>query len=99
MLAACGAMKISFPLLSLRNTAFAYFGISVVHMILSRSISSLRGKWIDCPSKHVDEIYPVPEIAKEDQDSDYIPWPLPKMSWSLRLKLVKDQLKMLKLKY
>ncbi len=97
MLAATAAMKIPFPLLSLKNEHFFHFGLSAVSMVLSRSLSCLRGKWIDCPSVHKDQIYPVPEIPEESRDKDYLPWPLPKMDPATRLKLVKDQFRILKL--
>lgn len=96
MLAATGAMKIPFPLLSAQNKSILHFGYSALAMVFSRAFSSLRGKWIDCPSEHKDQIYPVPEIPKESQNLNYIPWPLPKMSWSMRLKLFKDQISILK---
>lgn len=97
MLAATAAMKIPFPLLSLKNEHFFHFGFSAVSMVLSRSISCLRGKWIDGPSVHKDQIYPVPPIPEESKDKDYIPWPLPKMDLATRIKLVKDQIHILKL--
>lgn len=97
MLAATGAMKIPFPLLSLKNESFFHFGFSAVSMVASRAWSCLRGRWIDCPSEHKDQIYPIPEIPEESQQLDYIPWPLPKMDWQMRLRLFWDQLRILKL--
>ncbi|MCI5900953.1 MAG: DUF362 domain-containing protein [Blautia sp.] len=97
MLAATGAMKIPFPLLSLKNESFFHFGLSAVQMVLSRGFQSLRGKWIDCPSEHKDQIYPVPDIPAQDQEKDYLEWPLPPMTWRLRLKMFMDQLRILKL--
>ena len=97
MLAATGAMKIPFPLLSLKNESFFHFGFSAVAMVASRAWSCLRGRWIDCPSEHKDQIYPVPEIPAESQNLDYIPWPLPRMNRSMRMRLFKDQLRILKL--
>ena len=99
MLAATGSMHIPFPLLSTKNKSLLHFGTSVLHMIGSRALSSLRGKWIDCPSEHKDQIYPIPRLNEEQMQKDYIPWPLPSMDWSTRIKLCTDQLKMLKLKY
>ena len=66
-------------------------------MVLSRGFQSLRGKWIDCPSEHKDQIYPVPDIPAQDQDKDYLEWPLPPMKWRLRLKMFMDQLRILKI--
>jgi len=97
MLAACAAMKIPFPLLSLKNESFTHFGLSALGMVISRAFSCLRGKWIDCPSKHVDQIYPIPQLPKHLCDKDFVPWPLPKMDWKLRIKLMKDQFRILKL--
>ena len=99
MLAATGVMQIPFPLLSFKNKTVAHFGLMAVHMILSRTWSSLRGKWIDCPSQHINQIYPVPNIPEEVKDFDYLQWPLPYMDWKTRLKMAKDQLHMMKLKY
>ena len=99
MLAATGSMKIAFPLLSVKNKSVLHFGLSAVHMIGSRAISSLRGKWVDCPSEHKDKIYPIPKLSQEQMEMDYIPWPLPSMTWKMRLKMCKDQLAMAKLKY
>ncbi len=97
MLAVTSAMKIPFPLLSLQNKSFFHFGFSAVSMVASRAFSCLRGKWIDCPSEHKDQIYPVPEIPEKDKEKNYIAWPLPAMDWSMRIRLFKDQLRILKL--
>ena len=99
MLAATSSMKIPFPLLSKKNKSILHFGVSVVLMIGSRALSSLQGKWVDCPSEHKDQIYPIPKLSEDQIVNDYIPWPLPKMDLKTRLKLCKDQLKMFKLKY
>lgn len=97
MLAATGAMKIPFPLLSLKNESFFHFGFSAISMVASRAWSCLRGRWIDCPSEHKDQIYPIPEIPEESQQLNYIPWALPKMDWHMRMRLFWDQLRILKL--
>ena len=97
MLAATAAMKIPFPLLSLKNESFFHFGLHAVSMVLSRAFSCLRGRWIDCPSEHKDQIYPVPEIPEESKNLNYIPWPLPKMDWHMRFRLFKEQFSILKL--
>lgn len=97
MLAVTAAMHIPFPLLSLKNKSFAHFGTHVVSMVISRAWKSLQGKWVDCPSRHVDQIYPVPEIPKDRKDLDYIEWPLPKMDWKTRKKMIKDQFAIMKL--
>lgn len=97
MLAATAAMKVSFPLLSLKNRYFGIFGLDAVRMVLKRTALSLRGIWIDCPSRHADEIYPVPKIPKKYKERDFIPCPLPEMDWKMRRKMAGDQLKILKL--
>ncbi|MEI3413544.1 MAG: DUF362 domain-containing protein [Blautia sp.] len=97
MLAVTAAMHIPFPLLSLKNKSFAHFGTHVVSMVISRAWKSLQGKWVDCPSRHIDQIYPVPEISKDRKDLDYIEWPLPKMDWKTRKKMIKDQFAIMKL--
>ena len=97
MLAATAAMGIPFPLLSLKNQAFFHFGFQAVRMALTRCVLSLRGVWIDCPSLHKDQIYPAPAPAPGQEQLDFVPWPLPKMGWKMRLKLAGDQLRILKL--
>ena len=97
MLAATAAMKIPFPLLSLKNKAFFNFGWEAVRMVLVRCAMSLAGTWIDCPSEHKDQIYPAPAPQPGEEDQNYVPWPLPKMNLSTRLKLAGDQLRILKL--
>lgn len=97
MLAATGAMKIAFPLLSWKNESFLHFGYSAIRMVVKRSFSCLRGEWIDCPSEHKDQIYPIPALSEEEQSLNYLPWPLPRMDWHTRIKMVKDQLRILKL--
>lgn len=97
MLAATAAMKIPFPLLSAQNKSILHFGYSAVAMVASRAFSCLRGRWIDCPSEHKDQIYSIPEIPVQDRDKDYIEWPLPEMDWSMRLRLFKEQIAILKL--
>lgn len=97
MLAATAAMKIPFPLLSTKNKSLIHFGSHVVSMVLSRAFLSLRGKWVDCPSHHEDKIYSIPELSAEDEGKNYVEWPLPKMSFKMRRKLIKDQFMILKL--
>ena len=97
MLAATAAMKVPFPLLSLKNHYFGIFGLDAVRMVLKRTALSLRGIWIDCPSRHVDQIYPVPKVSDKYKDRDFVPWPLPKMNWKMRKKMAGDQLRILKL--
>lgn len=96
MLAATASMHIPFPLLSFKNKSFFHFGVSALLMVASRSISCLRGEWIDCPSEHKDKIYPIPKLSLEQQHCDSVPWPLPPMDWKIRIKMIKDQLRMLK---
>lgn len=97
MLAATAAMKIPFPLLSTKNKAVVHFGSHVVSMVLTRAFLSLRGKWMDCPSQHEDKIYPIPVLSKAEEQKDYLEWPLPKMTFKMRRKLIKDQFAILKL--
>ncbi|MDO4272412.1 MAG: DUF362 domain-containing protein [Eubacteriales bacterium] len=97
MLAATAAMKIPFPLLSVKNKAVVHFGIHVLSMALHRAALSLMGKWVDCPSLHQDKIYPIPKLPAEKNREDYIEWPLPKMDFHTRRKMAGDQLRILKL--
>lgn len=94
MIAACNMMHIPFPIISFKNKTFTHFGLNVLHMVLTRAFASLCGKWVDCPSEHKNEIYPIPEIPKEKKDLDYIYWPLPKMNLKMRLKMFVDQFAM-----
>lgn len=94
MIAACSIMKVPFPILSFQNKSFGHFGISALHMVFTRIWLSLRGKWVDCPSQHKDEIYAVPELLPEKAQMNYIEWPLPKMNFKMRMKLAGDQLAM-----
>lgn len=97
MLAATKAMKVPFPLLSLKNHFLMHFGLSVLGMVFTRTMKCLRGVWIDCPSRHEAKIYPVPKIRPEYQDRDFLAWKLPPMKWKDKKKLAADQLKILKL--
>lgn len=97
MLAATAAMGIPFPLLSLKNKWFFHFGFQAVRMVLVRAALSLRGVWVDCPSTHVDQIYPAREPTEAERQQDFVPWPLPPMDWRTRRKLMADQLRILKL--
>lgn len=97
MLAATSAMKIPFPLLSLKNKSFFNFGLEAVRMVAVRAAKSLAGTWIDVPSQHKAEVYPVREVSPAERDLDFVAWPLPKMDWRTRLKIAGDQLAMLKL--
>ncbi|MCQ2553888.1 MAG: DUF362 domain-containing protein [Clostridia bacterium] len=98
MLAATGAMGVTFPLLSLRNKTFVHFGLSAVLMIGERIIATLKGKYVDCPSEHIDKIYGIPDLSEADAAKDYIYWPLPKMNGKTKSKLIKDNLKIANLK-
>lgn len=97
MLAATAAMKIPFPLLSLKNKFFFNFGLEAVRMVLVRCGMSLAGIWVDCPSVHKDQIYPTPVPEPGQEELDFLSWPLPKMDWKTRMKLAGDQLRILKL--
>lgn len=97
MLAVTAAMKIPFPLLSVKNKSLVHFGSHVVSMVLHRAFLSLCGKWVDCPSLHMNKIYPIPELSLEDREKDYIEWPLPAMDFRMRMKMVRDQLMIMKL--
>lgn len=96
MLAATAAMKIPFPLLSFKNHNLIHFGTHVLSMVFQRAFLSARGKWVDCPSLHKDQIYPVPSEAPRTQNA-YVEWPLPKMDMKTRRKMVMDQFRILKL--
>lgn len=97
MLAVTAAMKIPFPLLSMQNHSLVHFGMHTVSMALHRALLSAMGKWVDCPSTHQNMIYPVPAVSEEEMGKNYIEWPLPKMDFKTRKKLVSDQLSILKL--
>lgn len=97
MLAATSAMKVTFPLLSLKNESFFHFGLSAVQMVLKRISCCLRRKWIDVPSDHTDKIFQIPELSDSESRENYIEWPLPHMSFGVSMKLVKDQINILKL--
>ena len=97
MLAATGAMKITFPLLSMQNKSVVHFAGYALSMVLCRAMLSLRGKWVDCPSRHEDRIFPIPSLTEEQQKKNYIEWPLPKMTMGMRWKMIKDQFSILKL--
>lgn len=97
MLAATAAMQIPFPLLSTKNRSVVHFASHVVSMVLCRAVLSLRGKWVDCPSQHINKIYPIPKLTSAQKKQNYIEWPLPKMSPAMRWKLICDQFRILKL--
>ncbi len=97
MLAATTAMQIPFPLLSVKNKSLVHFTSHVLSMVLCRAVLSLRGKWVDCPSQHIDKIYPIPKLTDARKKENYIEWPLPKMDVKTRLKLMKDQFGIMKL--
>lgn len=97
MLAATAAMKVPFPLLSTRNRSVVHFGTHVLSMVLHRCFLTLCGKWVDCPSEHKDQIYPIPDLPREQQSAPYVEWPLEKMNRKTKCKLIKDQFRILKL--
>lgn len=97
MLAVTSAMKIPFPLLSTGNHALLHFGSHAFSMVLHRALLSLRGKWVDCPSQHINQIYPIPPLPESQKSLNYIKYPLPPMLLKMRLKMVRDQLFILKL--
>lgn len=93
MLAATAAMGVTFPLLTFRNKTFLHFGMSAVLMIGERIVNTLKGKYVDCPSEHINKIYDIPEISEEDAAKDYIYWPLPEMDGKTKRKLIADNIK------
>jgi len=97
MLAATAAMKVPFPLLSVNNRSLIHFSSHVLSMVLHRSFLTLIGKWIDCPSEHKNQIYPVPELGEDKQHLNYVEWPLGKMDFKTKLKIIKDQFAIMKL--
>lgn len=97
MLAVTAAMKIPFPLLSVKNKAVVHLGTHVLAVVFRRAGLSLTGKWVDCPSLHQDKIYEIPKLSFEKKQKDYIEWPLPRMGFKTRIKMVSDQLGILKI--
>ena len=97
MVAVTSAAGVAFPLLSLKNKSLFDLGFALVWVVLKRVYHILRGRWVDCPSEHVDKIYGIPELNATDMQKDYIEWPLPKMTWKLKWKLIKNQFSILKI--
>lgn len=97
MLAVTAAMKIPFPLLSVKNKAVIHLGTHALSMVLRRAGLSLMGKWVDCPSRHEDKIYQIPDLSPEQKQMDYIEWPLPGMDFKTRIKMIGDQFAILKM--
>lgn len=97
MLVATQAAGVTFPLLTWKNKSFLHFGYNILGVVWKRSILTAKGKWVDCPSEHVDKIYPILEVSDEEKQKDFIAWPLPKMDWKMRWKLIKNQLSILKM--
>lgn len=97
MLAVTAAAGIPFPLLSLKNKSFIDLGLTLVGVVLKRSYLIAIGHWVDCPSEHIDKIYEVPDLSDTDMQKDFLEWPLPKMSWQLKWRLIKNQFGILKI--
>lgn len=97
MLAVTAAAGIPFPLLSLKNKSLFDLGGTLVGVVLKRSWHILNNRWVDCPSEHIDKIYEIPQLDKNDIEKDFIEWPLPEMTWKVKWQLIKNQLGILKI--
>lgn len=95
MLAITSAGNVTFPLLSIHNRAIGSLGICLFKNVLLRCLHIIRGKWVDCPRAHEDKIYPIPELDNTQKRDDYIFWELPKMTPSIKIQCIMDQLSLL----
>ncbi len=97
MLAVTKAAGVTFPLLSLKNKSFAHLALSLVYVVIKRCYHIMNNRWVDCPSEHIDKIYEISALSENDMQKDFIQWPLPRMNFKTKCKMILHQLRILKI--
>ena len=95
MLAACAAAGVMFPLLSPRNRSLLRLVASLVGTVWHKLGWLARGRWVDCPMRHEDRIFDIPESL--DDGTDWVAWPLPPLRGRERLRRMADQFTLFRL--
>ena len=80
------------PIFMPTNRGLIPTGIGLVDTVVERSYQNLKGVYVDVPRHHEDKIYEIPTIEEDQDQKDYIEYPLPPIPLKDRPKAVLDQL-------
>ena len=87
----CNAAGTRLPIITAANKTSLKIVFGLLNTVLTRIRHIRRGRYVDCPRMHKNEIYPIPQLSEEENKKDFILAPLPPMTISQKRKEVRSQ--------
>ncbi len=87
----CRAAGVPMPIMSIRNKALLQTLHGMIKTVLVRKEHIAAGRYVDCPTTHEDRVFGLPILTPEDEQKDYIRWPLPPMTAKEKAAQLKSQ--------
>lgn len=87
----CRAAGVPMPIMSIRNKALLQTLHGMIKTVLVRKEHIAAGRYVDCPSTHEDRVFGLPILTPEDEQKDFIRWPLPPMTAKEKAAQLKSQ--------
>ncbi|MEN6564539.1 MAG: DUF362 domain-containing protein [Christensenella sp.] len=87
----CRAAGVTMPIMSVKNKALFQTLIGMIKTVLVRKKHIAAGRYVDCPSTHEDRVFGLPILKPEDEQKDFIRWPLPPMTAKEKALQLKSQ--------
>lgn len=78
------------PPLSPQNKHIGTLAVESIKLFFQRRAVVNSGQWIDIPYGAEDKIYELPPLTEEQQQQDYIKWPLPPLTPELKKQQLKE---------
>lgn len=79
------------PIMSVKNKALFQTLTGMIKTVLVRKKHIAAGRYVDCPSTHEDRVFGLPFLKPEDEQKDFIRWPLPPMTAKEKALQLKSQ--------
>ncbi len=87
----CRAAGVTMPIMSVKNKALFQTLTGMIKTVLVRKKHIAAGRYVDCPSTHEDRVFGLPILKPEDEQKDFIRWPLPPMTAKEKAQQLKSQ--------
>lgn len=87
----CRAAGVTMPIMSVKNKALFQTLTGMIKTVLVRKKHIAAGRYVDCPSTHEDRVFGLPILKPEDEQKDFIRWPLPPMTAKEKAMQLKSQ--------
>lgn len=87
----CRAAGVTMPIMSVKNKALFQTLTGMIKTVLVRKKHIAAGRYVDCPSTHEDRVFGLPFLKPEDEQKDFIRWPLPPMTAKEKALQLKSQ--------